>query len=183
MTGVLQELYRQALAAPSDIREHLDTLYQLARGCDHVTEMGTRQGISTRAFLYAQPEVLVCYDLVRYPDIDLLEAAARAAGRPRFLFVQADVRRIEIDETDLLFIDTWHVYEQMKQELALHAGKVRTYLVFHDTMRFGETGEAPGHRGIGPAIEEFLWDNPQWAESARRAYNDDLTILSRYGEY
>ena len=119
----LQELYRQALATPSDIREHLDTLCQLARGCGHVTEMGTRWGISTRAFLHAQPEVLVCYDLIRHSEVDLLETVARAAGRPHFLFVQADVCRVEIDETDLLFIDTWHVYEQMKQELALHAGK------------------------------------------------------------
>jgi hypothetical protein len=183
MTGVLQELHRQALAAPSDIREHFDTLYQLARGCDHVTEMGTRQGISARAFLCAQPEVLVCYDRARHPEVDLLEAAARAAGRPRFQFVQADVRRVEIDETDLLFIDTWHVYEQLKQELALHAGRVRKYLVFHDTIRFGEIGEAPGHRGIGPAIEEFLWENTAWGRSARQTHNEDLTILSRYGEY
>lgn len=173
------ELYREALAIPSDIREHLDTLYQLARGCDHVTELGTRWGISARAFLHAQPQVLVCYDRVRHREVDLLEAAARAAGRTQFLFLQADVRRVEIDATDLLFIDTWHVYEQMREELALHARKARRYLVLHDTRRFGELGEAPGHRGLGPAIEEFLQDNPQWAPSARPTANDDLTILSR----
>jgi hypothetical protein len=178
-----QALYQQALAAPSDIREHLDTLYQLARECDHVTEMGTRQGISTRAFLYAQPEILVCYDRTRLPDVDVLEAAARAAGRPRFLFVQADVRQVEIEPTDLLFIDTWHVYEQMQQELAFHGDKARKYLVFHDTRTFGDVGETPGHRGIRPAIEEFLSDHPHWSISPRLTRNDDLTILSRHGRY
>jgi hypothetical protein len=183
MTGALQGLYYQALSAPSDIREHLDTLYQLARGCNHVTEMGTRRGVSTRAFLYAQPEVLVCYDQVRLPEVQMLEAAAGAAGRPRFLFVQADVRQVEIEPTDLLFIDTWHVYAQMQQELAFHGNKARKYLVFHDTMRFGEQGETPGHRGIWPAIEEFLWDNHHWSVSPRLTRNDDLTILSRHGRY
>jgi methyltransferase family protein len=175
----LQALYQQALATPSDIRPHLETLYQLACGCEHVTEMGTREGWSTRAFLYAQPRVLVCYDRVRRPEVDLLEAAARAAGRPRFLFCQADVLQVEIEETDLLFIDTWHVYEQMKRELALHADKCRRYLVFHDTMYFGEVGETPGYRGIWPAIEEFLWDNPHWTESPWLTASNDLTVLTR----
>ena len=183
MTGVLQELYRQALAAPSDIREHLDTLYQLARGCDHVTEMGTRYGWSTRAFLYAQPRVLVCYDVTRYPDVDVLEAAARAARRPQFTFHQADVLQVQIEETDLLFIDTQHTYEQLKQELLLHADKARKYLVFHDTLGYGEIGDTPGHAGLWPAIEEFLWDHPHWGPSARPTANDNLTILSQWGAY
>jgi hypothetical protein len=180
---ILQDLYQQALTTPSDIREHLDTLYELARGCEHVTEMGTRHGISTRAFLYAQPEVLVCYDRLRFPDVDVLEAAARAAGRPRFFFHQADVLQVQIEETDLLFIDTQHTYEQLKQELLLHADKARRYLVFHDTLGCGEIGDIPGHAGLWPAIEEFLWDRPHWAQSARPTANDNLTILSRGGAY
>jgi hypothetical protein len=186
---LLQELYEAALLSRSairehaDIREHLPTLYELALTCEHVTEMGTRKGWSTRAFLYAQPRVLVCYDLIRLPEVDMMAAAARAAGRPQFVFRQADVRQVEIEETDLLFIDTWHVYEQLKQELALHAGKVRRYLVFHDTVNYRERGDRPGHVGLWPAIEEFLWDNPYWAESPRPTANENLTILSRLGCY
>jgi hypothetical protein len=176
-----QELYQQALTTPSDIREHLETLCDLARGCDHVTEMGTRQGWSTRAFLYARPKVLVCYDRIRLPEVDVLEAAARQAGRPRFIFRQADVLQVEIAKTDLLFIDTWHVYEQLRQELALHASRVCRYLVLHDTMTFGEVGESSGHRGLCPAIEEFLWEQPQWTESPWLTVNNDLTVLTRQG--
>jgi hypothetical protein len=189
MVPTLRELYEMALNGRAytcqnyDIREHLPVLYELARGCDHVTEMGTDRGWSTRAFLCAQPRVLVCYDLVRLPEVDLMEAAARNAGRPRFVFRQADVRQVEIEETDLLFIDTRHDYEQLKQELALHAGRARKYLVFHDTLVFGETGETPGEVGLLPAIEEFPWDNPYWAQSARPTANDNLRILSRFGLY
>jgi beta-1,4-mannosyl-glycoprotein beta-1,4-N-acetylglucosaminyltransferase len=184
MTGAVpmstpEELYRQALASPSDINEHLPTLYALARECAHVTEMGTRSGCSTRAFLHAQPEALVCYDLERRPEVDPLEEAARQAGRPRFRFHQADVLQVEIEETDLLFIDTFHVYEQTRQELARHAGKVRKYLVFHDTTTFGDCGQEPGSRGIWPAIEEFLRDNSGWQLVARHTQNNGLTVLRR----
>src|SRR5207244_1668383 len=149
-TPVLGVLYEQACSIPSDIHEHLPTLYQLARECRHVTEMGTRAGVSTAALLYAQPAVLVCYDLERLPELDRLLAAA---GRTKVLFRQEDVLVADIEETDLLFIDTWHVYDQLRKELALHAGKVRRYIVLHDTTTFGEYGEAEGQRGLWPAVE------------------------------
>jgi hypothetical protein len=173
------ELYQQALSTPSDIWEHLPTLHRLAEGCEHVTEFGTRRGCSTRAFLHAQPQVLVSYGLVREPDVDLLEEAARQAGRPRFRFVQADVLQVEIEETDLLFVDTFHVYEQTRRELALHAARARKYLVFHDTTTFAESGEGEGSRGIWPAIEEFLRDHPDWRLQVRLTNNNGLTILER----
>jgi hypothetical protein len=46
---LLGERYRAA--CPSDIHEHLPTLSELARECKHVTELGTRTGVSTLAFL------------------------------------------------------------------------------------------------------------------------------------
>jgi hypothetical protein len=113
--------------------------------------------------------------------VDLLEAAARQAGRPQFRFHQADVLQVVIEETDLLFIDTWHVYEQLEQELALHASRVRRHLVLHDTMIYGEVGETPGHRGLLPAIEEFLSEHHEWTESAQWATGNGLTLLTRYG--
>src|SRR5262249_732802 len=83
--------------------------------------------------------------------------------------------------TDMLFIDTWHVYEQLRHELALHAGKVRRYLVFHDTTTYGESGEEPGSRGLWPAIEEFLREHPEGSLAAHYEHNNGLTILARQG--
>jgi len=173
------ELFRAARATPSDINEHLDTLYRLARRCRNVTEFGTRNGVSTAALLRARPRTLVTYDRDRWPAVDTLLAAATETGCTGFTFRQVDVLDVEIEETDMLFIDTWHVYEQLKQELALHAAKVRKYLVFHDTTTFGEQGETPGHRGIWPAIAEFLQSNPHWTLVARYTHCNGLTILKR----
>jgi GT2 family glycosyltransferase/Tfp pilus assembly protein PilF len=171
----LADLYRSACATPSDIHSHCPILHALASECRHVTEMGTRTGISTAALLHAQPEKLVCYDLRRFPQVELLK---RLAGRTQFAFHQADVRTVQIEETDLLFIDTWHVYEQLREELRLHAAKVRRYIALHDTTTFGERGEKDGHRGLWPAVEEFL-GRGTFRLRERHAHNNGLAVLER----
>jgi predicted O-methyltransferase YrrM len=101
---------------PSDINEHLDTLRGLARECSHVTEFGTRAGVSTTALLDARPKVLVSYDIDRLSVVAVLEEVARGLRCTQFIFRQANVLEVEIEDTDLLFIDTWHVYDQLKEE-------------------------------------------------------------------
>jgi glycosyltransferase involved in cell wall biosynthesis/predicted Zn-dependent protease len=170
-------LYRAACETPSDINEHCPTLCALAKECRHVTEMGTRAGVSTTALLYARPEVLVCYDRVKHPEVDLLTALA---GRTRLVFHQADVLQVVIEETDLLFLDTWHVFEQVQEELRLHGPKARKYIVLHDTATFGEQGETAGHRGLWPAVEEFLVQG-KFKVRERFVNNNGLTVLERVG--
>jgi hypothetical protein len=171
----LDDSFRTACATPSDIQEHLATLFALAKECRHVTELGTRTGVSTTALLAAQPDVLICYDLRRFPEVDRLR---NLAGRTHFDFHQADVRLIDIEETDLLFIDTWHVYEQLREELRLHGVKARKYIVLHDTTTFGLKGETDGHRGLWPAVEEFL-EAGRFRLKARYENNNGLTVLER----
>jgi hypothetical protein len=173
----LEDLYRTACNTPSDIHEHLPTLCALAKECRHVTEFGTRTGISTTALLAAQPDTLVCYDVHRFPQVDGLE---RFASKTRFVFHEADVRNIEIEETDLLFIDTWHVYSQLKDELRLHSGKTRRYIVLHDTTTYCDKGETDGHRGLWPAVEEFLAEG-SFRLRQRYENNNGLTVLERIG--
>jgi GT2 family glycosyltransferase/Flp pilus assembly protein TadD len=173
--GGLATLYALACQEPSAIHEHLPTLYALARECAHVTELGTGRGLSTTALLYAQPAKLVSYDRVKDVQVDRLAALA---GRTELVFRQDDVLWVTIEETDLLFIDTWHVYEQLSEELRLHASAARKYIVLHDTTTFGEQGEAPGHRGLWSAVEEFLAQGT-FRLQARYANNNGLTVLER----
>jgi hypothetical protein len=106
---------------------------------------------------------------------------------------------LELSETyDLTFIDTWHVYGQLKRELAKFAPITNKYIIMHDTTVdewYGETVRLnlDGHRqsiesgftldeihkGLWPAIEEFLKDNPNWVIHERFAHNNGLTILRR----
>jgi tetratricopeptide (TPR) repeat protein/predicted O-methyltransferase YrrM len=171
----LAELYRQVCDTRSDLQEHCPTLAAVARECRHVTEFGTGTGVSTVALLYARPGRLVCYDRERYPQVDRLEARA---GRTEFVFHQADVLQLEIEETDLLFIDTNHVYEELKEELLLHTAKVKKFIVLHATTTFGLYGEAPGHAGLWAAVEELLREGA-FRLKERYENNHGLTVLER----
>jgi hypothetical protein len=107
--------------------------------------------------------------------VDLLEAAA---GPTAFALVRADVLAVEIEPTDLLFIDTRHDYDQLRRELDRHAAQVRRYIALHDTTTFGADGETPGCRGLWPAVEEFLAAG-DFRPARRDTNNNGLTVLER----
>lgn len=173
----LARLYREACQVPSDMVEHVPYLWELARSCNTVTEFGTRTGVSTTAFAFAYPAKLTCYDIELHPDALALELLVRSAGVDMRL-IQADDLTIEIEETDLLFIDTWHVYEQLRQELKLHSDRVRHFIVMHDTTTYGDHGDGGG-LGLWPAIDEFLSESSKWTLAYRTAKCHGLTVLSR----
>ena len=124
-------------AIRSDINEHLPTLRDLAKECEHVTEMGVRDVVSTWAFLLGlannskKKKVLRSYDIHKSVNIDLALNEAKS-NKIDMTFTEVDVLKTEIEGTDLLFIDTLHTYTQLKNELKLHASKAKKYIVFHD---------------------------------------------------
>lgn len=174
--------YKKLYETKSDINEHLPTLRQYAGEVNHVTEMGVRRGRSTLAFIYGKPKKLVSYDIIEKFDKSTYENFASGLDVD-FVFIKADVLEIEIEETDILFIDTLHRYTQLKQELKLHSGKVKKYIILHDTTTFGEVGEKlnkmPEDFGLTKAINEFLLDNHLWIIKETFTNNNGLTILER----
>jgi hypothetical protein len=177
---------------PSDINEHIPTLLKYGSECDSITEMGVRAICSTWAFLGSSPKKMRSYD-IQDPsnwggDIQSVKETAEYYGMD-FDFILADVLKIEIEETDLLFLDTWHAYKQLKSELELHASKVKKYIVFHDTTSFATKDETSYEiwgdewkgEGIGIwlAIEEFLHSNPEWKLIERFENNNGLTIIGK----
>jgi beta-1,4-mannosyl-glycoprotein beta-1,4-N-acetylglucosaminyltransferase len=177
--ATIDRLYANATATISDINSHLDYLYRLASTVNHVTEFGTRAGVSTLAFLKARPARLVSYDLKRDAAIEQLDEVTRREGIG-FEFHEADVLATEIEETDLLFIDTWHDGPQVRAELAKHADKARRYIVFHDTATYGNHGETTGCEGIWPGIAEFVRDHGDWHLARHFGHNNGLTVLARF---
>jgi hypothetical protein len=176
-----EEKYLELSKAPSDINEHLITLRYYADQCSHVTELGVRKGVSTWAFLASMTKRLVSVD-VNHPDDNggsLQEMREASAGAMvDFTFILADDLSIELEETDLLFIDTLHTYGHLKKELELHSGKARKYIIFHDTVQYGTTG-VDGGQGIEKAITEFLNQNTIWKVHKTFDNNNGLLILER----
>lgn len=174
---IFEQEYLRARNTETDINQHLEILKNLADECTSVTEMGTRDGQSTRAFLVTNTK-LTAYDLELDPIVVELFSKAKQVGKSAD-YIQADVLQLDIEPTDLLFIDTWHTYTQLRQELAIHGNKAKKYLAFHDTQTYGTTGEASTDLGLLPAIIEFMILNPHWRFKIHRTVNNGLTVLER----
>lgn len=176
----IDEIYVEKCLEPSDINEHLPVLKEFASKCEMVTEFGVRGVVSTWALIAGRPEQVTSYDLNSPGDEVLFNVRSVARdAKVFFVFYQVDVRFTFIAETDLLFIDTFHTYSQLRAELRKHAHDVRKWIILHDTETFGEKGEADGENGLNFAIREFLLANDDWFELVRYTNNNGLTILQR----
>lgn len=177
MPNPLISAYRAAAETPSDINEHVSCLRRLAEQCEHVTEFGVRYGVSTSAILagsiHGRLKRLVSYDIVRTGSVDKLEGIAREL----WTFIESSSTAQVIEPTDLLFIDTQHTREQLAHELSMNSRQVRRWIVIHDTVLFGESGEG-SPEGLLPAIRDFLIENDKWFVSEHYPNNNGLTILS-----
>lgn len=178
------------------------TLLKYAKNCDHITEFGVRWVESTFDFILAKPKKLISID-IDHPSIhtsfngesNLQEAYASADEcGVHFTFKQANILEIDIEETDLLFIDTEHSYLQLKHELKKHSKKVRKYIIMHDTLShkyvdsqsYGRNHTLPeidpeDHKkqGLGLAISEFLEFNKDWKLKEEIISGQGMTILEK----
>ena len=170
---LLEQCYIAKCNTRGDIHEHMPTLRKYATGCDHVTEMGVRYAVSTYAFLAAMPKRFVCYDIVPAQAItDALELGSKNGIDCTFHL--EDTTKAVIEPTDLLFIDTLHVYAQLSAELTLHAGKVSKWIILHDTWTFGLRG-SDGGEGLWKAVTEL----EGWKVREKFDNNHGLTVLER----
>jgi hypothetical protein len=189
----LEQIVNQIHQTPSDINEHIPTFIEYGSECETITEMGVRAISSTWAWLGSAPKKLTSYDMENPShygaDINIVYEIAKQYNLD-FEFIKADVLTIEIEPTDLLFLDTWHAYDQLKAELELHSPKVSKYIIMHDTTSYefrdepltSENtfqGNKSAGKGLWPAITEFLQDHPEWVLHKRYTNNNGITIIKR----
>ena len=175
----LEIIYKEKCRIHSDIHQHLPTLKKYAEDCNHITEFGVRGIVSTYALLMGIPNKMVSYD-IDFVDMDFIKNMVKE--NTDFKFIQGDSTNIEIEETDLLFIDTLHTFDQLKTELFLHSPNVKKYIILHDTTSYeweGEMVNGVSQKGLWPAVEDFLNLNSNWSILERFGNNNGLTILKR----
>jgi len=189
----------------SDINEHIPTLRSLASECSSVLALGVRTGVSNWAFITGLLDNVKedTRSRVAFVDIDpfdINEELRLTEDRIEILGAQCNDLELELGDAtfDLTFIDTWHIYGQLKRELAKFAPLTTKYLVMHDTTVDGVYGEsvrcgwdinkqaaetgipaAEIAKGLWPAVTEFLEANPEWKLKKRYTNNNGLTILER----
>jgi hypothetical protein len=189
----IKEFYNYHYSTPSDINEHLPVLLKYSQECSHITEMGVRTGVSSWAFLYSNPQKMISYDIGMNPTIQNIINIANACGI-NYTFNMNDVLSIEIEPTELLFIDTWHSYNQLYLELSLHSKNVSKYIILHDTVSYGYNDESPydgiseimkskekNKEGLINAVNDFLLtnDGDNWLIHDVYTNNNGLTVLKR----
>jgi hypothetical protein len=169
-----------------------------ARDCEHVTELGARSCVSTWGLLKGLTEnnrpikKLKSVDLNWAQEIDRVREHASTHGIDYTFRCENDLECTP-EPTDMTFIDTWHVYGQLKRELALYAPITKKYIAMHDTevdaihgesVRCGLTDtnglpEEETRQGLQRAIVEFLSWNDDWVIDRVWTNNNGLTVLRR----
>jgi len=197
----LPEKYKTNAMTPSDINEHLPVLLAYTKQCSSVVECGVRDVVSSYAFAYGLANTpnntYVMVDPKKSTQIEPFLALCRANGVNASFVEQSDLD-CPLVTTDLLFIDTWHVYGHLKRELARWNASVNKFIILHDTtvdewlgetVRVGwdavkqsrESGIPVDEirKGLWPAVTEFLSAHPEWKMDLRRSNNNGLTVLKR----
>jgi hypothetical protein len=198
---MIKSNYLKLCRTPSDINEHLPILAKYASECNHVTECGVRTAVSSYAFASAlvnKPGTkLIQVDTQSHPNIVEFQRIAGVEGLETIFYAQSDLE-CPLEHTDLLFIDTWHIYGHLKRELARWHTYADKYIILHDTtvdewygesVRCGWDADKQSResgipvseikKGLWPAIEEFLLTHQEWKLELRLFNNNGLTVLTR----
>lgn len=206
---LLQQNYHKCATTVSDIWEHIPTLRRIASQCTSVIELGVRGNVSSWALLYGlhendsgcEDKILIMND-INPCNCELVLSVAEAETTVKARFIQGNDLDIDLPEirgpVDLVFIDTWHVYGQLKRELNKYAPITAKYIVLHDTTVDADFGESIRLHfnisvqqkqtgwdrselvvGLWPAVEDFLEHNLDWVLLKRYTNNNGLTVLSR----
>lgn len=199
----LKDKYKYNCKSRSDINEHLPTLYKYAQQSESVIELGVRGVISSYALIYGllnnkkQTKKILLNDITPCNINELLSITKNLPIEVKYEWCN-DLNLNIQENYDLTFIDTWHIYGQLKRELTKFSKITNKYIIMHDTTVdewLGETirckwnaqqqSKSTGipideiNKGLWPAIEEFLANNKNWKIKERFTNNNGLTILEK----
>lgn len=202
---IVEKKLEQLSKTCSDINEHLFILSKYASECETIFETGVRGCISSWAFVHGllhndqKIKKLLMNDILDC-KVNIEELLNSTKDLPiEIIYEWKNNLELDLqDQYDLIFIDTWHVYGQLKRELAKFAPKTNKYIIMHDTtvdewqgetIRVGWNAQQQSKKtgfpieeitkGLWPAIDEFLHNNHEWVLHERYFNNNGLTILRR----
>ncbi len=202
---IIEEKVYELIHTKSDINEHLLTLVKYASQCESIIELGVRGCVSSWAFLNgllynnSSHKYFLMNDIQECDVKEIVELGTSLGVKMEYKWCNDLELNVQDSGVDMVFIDTWHIYGQLKRELSKFAPLTKKYILMHDTEIDGIYGEAVRYnadaeeqsklsgipadeivRGLQPAIDEFLYENPQWKLEKQYTNNNGLTILKRF---
>jgi hypothetical protein len=196
----------------NNLSEHFEILRSYASKCLSIAEFGTSEMMSCWPLLKGLKDTnnnnnnrdkkeITCYD--RKPMPPMMEGIRKIAANDgiRLRYVQGNTLQFKLNTSvDMLFIDTFHAYPQLKRELDRHHKRVNKYIAIFHTETDGDTSEmvrlyydhnydtmleelqcTPKDlcRGLKPAITDFLSAHPEWSVCEDAKNQNGLVILAR----
>lgn len=200
----LMRAYSDACSRPSDIYEHVPIMSALASQCNHVTEIGVRNIVSTWGLLYGlkladdekSTKSYVGVDL-NYPPAEQYNKLLAIAQENNIdlKFLVGNDLTLELPKTDLLFIDSLHTYCHLTAELEKFQSNASKFIAFHDTSYPWGNVDDSGYqgdyseydksidrnkKGLWPAVSDFLERHKdEWMLKERRTNNHGFTVIMR----
>lgn len=180
----LDGLFDWTKTVKRDWNEHLPKLRELASKCEYVTEF-TKRRESTVALVAGLPKKVTSYQLERD---ELTKMLHYIVGRDKpqklenFVSHESDALAVnEIEETDMLVIDSIHNADRLYAELSKHAGKVRKWLVIRGTEAFGEKAEGGDGPGLYHGLDRYFLEHPSegWKRVYHAANQYGVSVYSR----
>ena len=198
----------------SDINEHLPVLFRYAKQCNSALELGVRGCVSSWAISAGLLEnkngirkKIFMNDSRECQIGELIDVLEPLSIDVKYEWKNDLEIEFDADEKyDMVFIDTWHVYGQIKRELEKFSSIATKFIIMHDTTVDeveGETLREYGYnyqqafiratelatetgiprdeilKGMWYGIEEFLTNHPEWYIKQRFFNNNGLMILAR----
>jgi hypothetical protein len=211
---ILIKKFRTMCNTASDINEHLPVLFRYAKQCNSALELGVRGCVSSWAISAGLLEnkngirkKIFMNDSRECQIGELIDVLEPLSIDVKYEWKNDLEIEFDADEKyDMVFIDTWHVYGQIKRELEKFSSIATKFIIMHDTTVDevdGETLREYGYnyqqafiratelatetgiprdeilKGMWYGIEEFLANHPEWYIKQRFFNNNGLMILAR----
>ncbi len=211
---ILIKKFRTMCNTASDINEHLPVLFRYAKQCNSALELGVRGCVSSWAISAGLLEnkngirkKIFMNDSRECQIGELIDVLEPLSIDVKYEWKNDLEIEFDADEKyDMVFIDTWHVYGQIKRELEKFSSIATKFIIMHDTTIDevdGETLREYGYnyqqafiratelatetgiprdeilKGMWYGIEEFLANHPEWYIKQRFFNNNGLMILAR----
>lgn len=175
------ELYNQVRSKSENIAEHMPTLLRMAWECEHVTCLSVWHDGAFIAICAGQPKSLFAACPNGQPEWSILHEHRMTPAPQTFESYPGEPLHAPVKETDMMFISCRHNASYVKKLLERHGNKAKKWLVFHNTVIYGEHSDGVGddQRGLLYGIREWLKDNPHWTVKSHARNCNGLLILTR----
>ncbi|MFL6354082.1 MAG: class I SAM-dependent methyltransferase [Bryobacteraceae bacterium] len=159
--GAISTAVNSKQSEDDDIGEHLPILCMLVREFElkQIVELGTRTGNSSLTLLAAAKSVGGRVLSMDIQPCELAQQRVASAGlADSWSFRHTDDLRVPDSDIpqpiDLLFIDTWHTYNQLTAELKKYTPHLRSgsWIAIHDYVSFP---------GMTRAVRDWIASQPQ----------------------